>query len=85
MKVGEKTNLGDLPQYFKFVRWMLTSSLKIGFKKMTDSCCDVEHFRNSFTKRAKPCLFNIRGAALTMSKLCLPHQLWFSYASNEDS
>ena len=35
MKVGEKTNLGrlatifrilgDLPQYFKFVRWMLTS------------------------------------------------------------
>ena len=28
MKVGGKTNLGDLPQYFKFVRWMLTSSLK---------------------------------------------------------
>ena len=28
MTVGEKTNLGDLPQYFKFVRWMLTSSLK---------------------------------------------------------
>ena len=25
MKVGEKTNFG--PQYFKFVRWMLTSSL----------------------------------------------------------
>ena len=28
MKVGEKTNLGDLPQYFEFVRLMLTSSLK---------------------------------------------------------
>ena len=25
MKVVEKTILGDLPQYFKFVRWMLTS------------------------------------------------------------
>ena len=23
------TNLGDLPKYFKFVRWMLTSSLKL--------------------------------------------------------
>ena len=28
MEVEGKTNLGDLPQYFKFVQWMLTSSLK---------------------------------------------------------
>ena len=29
MKVGVKLILGDLPRYFKFVRLMLTSSLKI--------------------------------------------------------
>ena len=28
MKVGQKRILDDLPQYFKFVRWMLASSLK---------------------------------------------------------
>ena len=28
MKVGQKRSLDDLPQYFKFVRWMLASSLK---------------------------------------------------------
>ena len=28
MKVGEKTNFGRLATIFKFVRWMLTSSLK---------------------------------------------------------
>ena len=27
IKVGVKKISGDLPQYFKFVRWMLTSSL----------------------------------------------------------
>ena len=30
-KVEEKRILGDLPQYFKFVRWMLTSSLNTFF------------------------------------------------------
>ena len=29
MKVGVNRILGDLPQYFKFVRWMLISSLKL--------------------------------------------------------
>ena len=29
MKVGVNRILGALPQYFKFVRWMLISSLKL--------------------------------------------------------
>ena len=42
MKVGDLIS-GDLPQYFKFVRWMLTSSLKIILKTIqyfTGSQCN---------------------------------------------
>ena len=35
MKVGGKRILGDLPQYFKFVRWMLTSPLNMYVAQQT--------------------------------------------------
>ena len=35
MKVGGKRILGDLPQYFKFFRWMLTLLNRLKLKKNT--------------------------------------------------
>ena len=49
--------MGDLPQYFKFVRWMLTSSLKENkFEKNSDASETVDNILTPLqNSRAKHC------------------------------
>ena len=49
--------MGDLPQYFKFVRWMLTSSLKENkFEKNSDTSETVDNILTPLqNSRARHC------------------------------